>query len=160
MSLGWVTAYLVFQVDSISGVTASEAARIRATFHAAEYEKFDCNKCVAQYAGRPNGEEMTAKLQKSKACRSKEAAPIQWIGKDLGFRTCIGNFVSPQVRAMTAAFNKFQSGVMPYSGGLMEQPAKIISVFQLMEVLTVERMERERQKAERANKPQGGRHGR
>jgi hypothetical protein len=90
---------------------------------------------------------MLAKVQANMGCKGMKETPIHKIGDELRFRSCIGNFVSPQVFPLLNVYRMYERGVMPYPGGVMEQPAKIIDVFQTIENHRAEAQERERAKA-------------
>jgi len=137
----------------------SECVEIRATLTAQENDKFNCTKCLSKYDGRADGKEMLAKVRSNMGCQEMKSQPIHKIGDEISFRTCIGNFVRPQVYALLNAHHRFSQGVMPYAGGLMEQPAKVIEIFGVIDSHRADTAQRERAKAERAARKPGGARG-
>ena len=147
-----VFQFLENEIFKVSSLTLREWVELKATLRAIEDDRYNCQKCLARYKGRPDGEQMLGKVQANMGCREVKAQVIHRIGDDLGFKTCIGNFARPQLHAFIGAQRRFEQGMMPYSGGLMEQPAKIIEIFGVIESHNAERAERERAKAELASR--------
>jgi hypothetical protein len=154
-----LASYLEDQIQAISGVTFKEWVELKATLHAIEDNRFNCQKCLSQYQGRPDGEQMLAKARANKGCQELKTQPIHKIGNEISFRTCIGNFVRPQVYGYLEAFRRYEQGVMPYSGGLFEQPAKIIDVFGVISMHQAEKAQAEHRKMEMIARQNGGRRG-
>jgi hypothetical protein len=151
-----VALWLESKINAISGVTLTEWVEIKATLAALEDDKFNCRKCLSRYEGRADGEKMLGKVRQNMACQEMKAEPIHKVGDELRFRTCVGNYVKPQVHAFVSAHRRFEQGVMPYSGGLMEQPGKIIEIFNIIDSHNAERMEREQAKADMIARRSGG----
>jgi hypothetical protein len=137
-------------IQDLSGVTINEWVEIRSTLTAIDQDKFNCMKCQAKYESRADGEQMLAKVKANMGCTEMKQQPIHKIGAEVSFRSCIGNFVKPQVYALISAHHRYTQGVMPYAGGYMEQPAKIMDVFGIIDQHRAEVAELEREKAERA----------
>lgn len=152
-----MSRWLESQVQAISELTLKEWVEIRATLHAIENEKFNCRKCVAKYQGRADGDTMLAKVQKLQGCKEMLPQPTHKIGEEMSFRSCIGNFTKPQVHALLEAFNRFEQGVLPYAGGLMDQPAKIMAVFDVISAAKAKRQADAQKKAELIARQKGGR---
>lgn len=101
---------------------------------------------------------MQESLRAAKACRTIMAADVHRIGSELSFRTCIGNFVSNTAVSWIELYAHFERGVMPYPGGLMDQPAKAIEIFRVIEAWKIE-MKREAQAKSEAMARRGKRGG-
>lgn len=155
-----MTALLEMRIDEISGLKISEWIEIRATLHAIENDQFNCSKCLTKYASRKDGEEMTEAMRKAKGCREVKEAALHSLGDEITFRTCPGNFYRPQVVSLLEASRKFEAGVMPYAGGLMDQPNKVVEIFGVMTAHRMERQAAEQKKADMlARAPKGAKRG-
>lgn len=62
----------------------------------------------------------------------------------VAYYTCIGNFYSPQVAQLWELFKNYEKGMMPFPGSYMDQPAKIIDIFQLMDSIRTQEIERKK----------------
>jgi hypothetical protein len=49
-------------------------------------------------------------------------------------------------------FSLFSQGVLPFDGGLLDQPAKIIDIFKMVENLQAENLKKAKEKAEKWQK--------
>lgn len=127
-------------------MTMNEWVEIRSTLVATEQEKFNCTNCQAKYQGRADGEEMLAKVRANMGCAEVKSHSVHKIGDEVSFSTCIGNFVKPQIYPLLRAHQMFSQGVMPYAGGLMDQPAKIIEIFGVIDSHRAEVANKERAK--------------
>ncbi len=152
-------SYLEARIQEVASLTAKEWVEVKATLAAGENENFNCKKCLSKYKGRADGEEMLAKVRKVKGCEEVKSESIHKIGDVLRFSTCPGNFVRPQVSALLSAYAQFKQGVMPYAGGLMDQPAKIIELFDVIDSHVAERQASEQKRAGAMNRPSGVRRG-
>jgi hypothetical protein len=142
-------ACLEAKIQAISGISFREWVEIKATLQSIEDDRFNCAKCLSRYDGRPDGEVMLAKVRANMGCQEMKGAAIHKIPSGLSFRTCVGNFVRPGLYPLISAHRRFQQGVMPYAGGLMDQPAKLIDLFGVIDTHQAERAERERQAEQR-----------
>lgn len=117
-----------------------------ATCEASFNEKFNCWSCLNQYKGKNEKQRdiLIDRLKRKKGCTRD--APRPWRVENIRFNKCIGNYTSKQVRYLLDSFLLFEKGVMPFEGALMEQPAKIIEVFNMIQSVRDEK-ERLRQDA-------------
>jgi len=69
--------------------------------------------------------------------------------KEIKYRTCPGNFYDLSLPHLLALHKQYENGVLPYPGSLMDQPNKILEVFDVIEEYKRARMleEAEKQKA-------------
>lgn len=54
------------------------------------------------------------------------------------FYKCPANFYSPIVAELSNHARHIENGLLPYSGGLLEQPAKLVELFNLLSTLRLE----------------------
>ena len=136
---------------------------IQSTVHAIYYNQFNCTKCLTEYSKRPDyktkADEYDKLLEKKiglKGCKTSDKVRAQV--EDIKYYRCIGNFRSDQVTSMIDLYYHYKNGVMPFPGSLMEQPSKIIDVFNLIDAcIKTKQAEIE---ADEKRKAKGKRHGR
>lgn len=54
------------------------------------------------------------------------------------YRNCIGNYFNGNWSSLINYYHKYESGILPFSGGLMEQPSKFVEVMGLVHNLITE----------------------
>ena len=59
--------------------------------------------------------------------------PIHHYSQKIIFHTCPGNFYDSSVEGLLFVNEKFNQGIMPFGGTLMQQPAKFIQAMQLID---------------------------
>ena len=106
-------------VEHISALTVNEWVYLRSTLHAIDNTRFQCDSCPE-------------KSREAKACEKPNPNIVHKLGTDLGFHKCIGNFFSGTALNWLELHNKFEQGVMPYPGSLLDQPNKIIEIFRVV----------------------------
>jgi hypothetical protein len=146
-----VFSYLARKISEISSLTIPEWIELKATLHAIDNRQFICSECLNQYRGRKDFEMMTDKLKLTKSCESIQAKPL-FVISDIGFKTCIGNYFAYWVMPWIEAYHRYQDGVMPYAGGLMEQPSKAIEILRAIDNHQAEKTEKEIKKANEASR--------
>ncbi len=52
---------------------------------------------------------------------------------NLKFHTCVGNFYSEAAQDLIKLYTVFEDGMLPFSGAITEQPAKIVDAFSKLE---------------------------
>jgi len=119
---------------------------LRATLAALDDKRFNCEECLKRYDGHQDAAGMTKRLRQSMACQETRKEPLHRLGKDLSFATCPGNFYSAQATHWISVHRKFEAGVMPYPGGLLDQPAKAIEIMNVISSHYAERMKAEQDK--------------
>jgi hypothetical protein len=131
-----------------------ELIYLKSTLKAMSDERFDCNACLSKYRDK----EMTDKYRESKACENV-ASEVRHHVSQFKFRKCVGNFVRPSASALIGLHSHYQKGHLPFPGSVMDQPAKIMEAFQVIDNHYYEQALEQRKKAEQASKS-GGRRGR
>lgn len=64
------------------------------------------------------------------------------------YKNCIGNHFYAKWSGIINFYEKYNSGILPFSGGFMEQPAKFVEVMELVHNLIVEKQEIEKRQIE------------
>lgn len=71
--------------------------------------------------------------RKKKGCYGPGLSKYQF--DNMKFTICPGNFYSQAVTSYIDLYYNYQRGVLPYEGTLMDQPSKIIDVFNTIDAL-------------------------
>lgn len=74
---------------------------------------------------------MLEKERKLLGCYNSYNEPIHETS-DLRYTRCIGNFNSDSASSWIESSDFFEKGIMPFQGGYMEQPAKVIEVMRII----------------------------
>lgn len=99
---------------------------------------------------------MLEKERQAKACKEVRPSPFLKVGK-ISYSTCIGNFYNASVIHLLTAFAAYENGVMPYSGSLMDQPNKVIEVFEMIANIKQDKLKQREQAQAIALKAKHGR---
>jgi len=99
---------------------------------------------------RSDGEMMGKKMRTAKGCWEAFPKVIHHIG-EIGFKRCIGNYTSEGIYSWVEAHSLYEKGVLPFPGALMDQPNKVIEIFQCIASAKHEKMEADRKAAELKN---------
>lgn len=118
---------------------------LRSTLESKHEKIFNCGACVSQFGG----EARNLARRKHKGCFDT----VTRVHKldNLIYYSCIGNYTHSSVDYLIELYLNFQRGVMPFAGGIQEQPNKIIEIFQIIEQVNAEKqtaiIEAERKKS-------------
>lgn len=124
--------------------------------HSIHNARYNCSKCLDRYSGRSDHAEMIKKTQQVMACQVPSDRLLHRIGEDIGFKKCIGNFYRDGLMFWVEAQSKYESGIMPFHGPLMDQPNKAIEIFQCIQSAKYEKMESDRLAQEQRLKDKSG----
>jgi hypothetical protein len=122
-----------------------EWALLRSTLHILDNKSFQCGECKEH----PQHEAM----KKLKHCETIAENPVHFIGdkREIRFRTCIGNFFTRTVRSLIELQNLYEIGVMPHDGPPVDQPSKMMEVFNVIANHKSDKLEKERKKEKLKN---------
>lgn len=122
----------------MNNVTNEEYVLILSTLESIHEENFNCHRCMNQYSKRPdyaNNKEAYDKslntIRRKKGCEGPGIS--QYKVENIKYSICIGNFYSHSVYQYVDLYYNYQRGVMPFAGSIMEQPCKIIEVFNIID---------------------------
>ena len=104
------------------------------------YRCFDCKR---KYGG---DKVKSAKLKESKACTYYDTKPRHKYKPNhnnkgnpaIDYFNCVGNHYYGEWAALINYSHMYEKGIMPFSGGLMEQPAKFVELMNLVDNLIQE----------------------
>jgi hypothetical protein len=109
-----------------------EYALLLATLEAKlEPKKFNCHSCIYQYG---KSERLVKKTERSRMLKGCfDLTTKQYRLENIKYLSCLGNYTT-NIDFLLDAFAFYEKGIMPFSGPLGEQPSKIISIFNIIEV--------------------------
>lgn len=90
-----------------------------------EYKKFGCHYCASKYK-----EKFKEKKRRSKGCYDLTTKKYQI--ENIIYKSCIGNY-NINIEFYLESFRKYDSGMLPFTGNLSDQPNKIIEIFNIIE---------------------------
>lgn len=152
----------------LSGLSLEEMVSLKATLVSfANPEQFDCGRCLGQFDDIRDVNQRNEMLQRAraaKACEGRAAEPRHYIadraGRRIEFSTCIGNWVRPVWNYWQEAYSAYQRGILPFAGGLADQPAKAMDILTTIGAYEHQRMlERVEEEKARNALPGKGRRG-
>lgn len=105
---------------------------------------------------------MLAKVRENQACFGAKPEPVHTIGDGaMRFARCIGNYTSQSIYGVLAAYERYRStGVLPYPGGLLDQPNKVLEAFDEIGAHDAEQAEAQQKKMEAVKRARGAKRGR
>ncbi len=103
----------------------------------------DCFTCKNKYSGSKERQDL---LFKQKNCKKIAPQPSLKYKPEhsmsgsavILYSTCPANFKNIGTTILINHYSKYKTGIMPYSGGIMEQPAKFVEVMDLVQNLIEE----------------------
>ena len=86
-------------------------------------------------------------LKVDRGCEKDSPIPGRWQIGDLEFQRCPKKVIDPSVYEYLRAYNRFEKGFLPNSGGWFDQSAKFNHVIDIIEreLAEIERIEIEKQ---------------
>lgn len=129
---------MVYYINKISDLSDFEYVSIVTSMEIMgdKNQTYQCNVCLNKSSDA---------RRKRFGCKELREKPIPIINYNqrIDFYTCPGNLYDPSVENLLYIHNKFEQGIMPYGGALMDQPAKFIQAMQLIDAVS-SRMSREK----------------
>lgn len=113
-----------------------------------------CDTCKFQAKRHPRGEQFSRERM---GCfgvipnKVYEVPSVSGMPK-VNYYKCPTNFASFYVRELVNQFDQFSRGVLPYSGGYDEQPAKFVEAMQIIENLIDYNREQTKKQMEKLNR--------
>lgn len=116
------------------------------TFWYLNDERFNCHKCKLRYGFDYR--------DSKKACNTQRPTPIVEYKKLIKYFKCPSAFHNPSAIVIFELYNQSKNGIMPYSGGFLEQPSKVMDCFRLFDSLEAEYVKELQDKAKKWQKGQ------
>lgn len=116
-------------VESATFLTTQETVLVIAS-HIAMGKVFNCFECKKLYPEQ--------KRKELKGCHAPIKKPVARYKDRINFYKCPSNFYNPMIGHLANQASKIDKGLLPYEGGLFDQPAKLIEIFNLLESLRID----------------------
>lgn len=111
-------------------MSEKENVHLIATFFTAVDPKYNCATCLLKV-------KKDVREQK-KACNQKSKEPVTKYHDIYNFYRCPSNFRLPSYRNLIKLHGLYLQGILPYNGGILEQPAKFIEAMNTIDALMAE----------------------
>jgi hypothetical protein len=130
-------------IDRFSSLQWEDTIEIVASYNAISKKLFSCGECKKKYP-------QDARVR-MKGCHSPIERPVAVWKNKIHFYKCPSNFYNPMIAELSSHARHIESGLLPYEGGLYDQPAKLIESINLLNSLRIEdeieRLEKQSQEA-------------
>lgn len=119
--------------------------QIVATHYATSNENFNCKLCTQKHS-----EERRNRL---KGCSDSIKNPVAKYKDKVVFYKCPSNYYSAYIASLMGHARHIETGLLPYAGGLLDQPNKFIELVNQINALRIEdEINRAKAEAEKAKK--------
>lgn len=134
----------------ISSLADYDYALLNATWLSLTNEDFQCRKIEALYELRKDSEIVIKMRRIQQGCGVITDSPKVEVGK-IGYHSCLchESFQHPLMGYLLSMYQNYEKGILPFSGGLLDQPAQVMEILSLLSTL---QSEREADIQEKANK--------
>lgn len=113
-----------------------EYVQLAASLEALYSPQWNCFSCINKYS---ENQRLT------KGCKS---AKEPYIIEDIYFQKCIGNFAKDSYKLIIRMYEDYKEhGLLPFDGASMEQPAKIMEIFMILDGLVQAKKEQDAEQA-------------
>lgn len=114
----------------MSSVSNHDYIELVSTFNVIHNNEFHCGTCKKRASQETR--------DKKKACSIQSDKEIFQVDEKVFYRRCPANYWSASSQELISIYSKFDKGLLPFKGSLMDQPAKFIDVMSIVERLTIE----------------------
>lgn len=140
-------------------MSLTDYALLNSTWLNLTNKRFQCSKLYETYSKRKDADVVIKHEKVIRGCGEiKDKVKVELDGINYYSCLCHKNFQHPLFNTFMVLSDKFDKGIMPFGGGVMEQPAQIIEILNLISKLKSD-LEVEQAK-EQQSKQKGNKHGR
>ena len=134
----------------ISSLSDCDFALLNATWLSLTSEDFQCKKIESLYEQRSDAEIVIKMRRIQQGCGVMSDSPKVEIGR-IAYHSCLCHeaFQHPLMGYLISLQQNYEKGLLPFSGGVMDQPAQIMEIINLLSSL---RAEHEAEAQAKANK--------
>jgi len=125
--------YIYSQVMKVSSISNADTALITAHWMNIVEEEFQCNKVEEAYSNR-NDAELAIKMRRIKhGCGILSSSVKVEVGY-IGYHSCLcyKGYKHPLMSGILQLREAYEKGVLPFSGGILEQPAQVMEILSLI----------------------------
>lgn len=118
-----------------------ETVQIISTFFSMADNNFNCASCLKRHTKE--------KRDTKKGCNSPLSTPVAKYNDYVTFYRCPGALRSGSMREVIDLHRQWEQGILPFEGGLLDQPAKFIEAMKLVDALKFEHQKDLEEKAKK-----------
>jgi hypothetical protein len=116
---------------------------LKTTLLVLDNPEYQCWACKNKYISRADYAEITEKSRRLKGCF--DSAVIRHTIGDYRYKTCPGNLFSESALFWIDSYERYCSGILPFGGAWVDQPAKLVDIFRCISAHKHDKMVREQQ---------------
>lgn len=149
--------YLYQRVLIIGGMTTGDYVLLNASWMNNTNKNFKCKETETQLNHRKDAELAIRTVRIKKGCgRIHDDVKVELDG--YGYKSCLchESFQHPLFFELVNIHNMFEKGVMPFAGGLLEQPAQVVEFMNMITKLKLDNEIEQQKELEKKNKPNKG----
>ena len=122
----------------LSEISLYEYVTINATWHYVNHERqFNCKKQLVKY--QKHSEAQVEDFLNKNGCQDRIIKTVRHSVNNINFYSCICNFNNTFMSFYLEMHELYKKGIMPYQGGLDQQPAYLLEIFNVIDSLYFER---------------------
>jgi hypothetical protein len=123
----------------LNELSGTDTAKIFANVEILYNKQYNCFSCKKKFS--------EAYRNERRYCTKSSEKPIHKIN-GINFHRCIGSFYCAGYFSINDIVRNYRNGVLPFSGGLLDQPAKVIEAISYAESLTLSKEIEQQRKAQ------------
>lgn len=136
----------MLDIGAINNVQKIEYRSLVSTFWYIFDPEYNCNLCKKKFS--------ESVRDKKKACLKERPSAFIEYDEILSYNKCPSNYYNSLYASFIDMFSLFQSGMLPFEGGLLDQPSKTMDIFKIIATLNSELAKKAKEKAEKWQKTQ------
>lgn len=122
----------------ISSATLSDQVCLSAHIRSLYRDRYKCEEKAKELKARHNVDDAyIANWRKSRGCSAVTRHLVDRIG-NIEYYTCLCNFKHPLTHLLLSMSKHYEHGVLPFSGGLLEQPSQVIELLEIVQSAKIE----------------------
>lgn len=130
---------------SYSAISDYETAMLVITFFAYHESTFNCGDCLKRNKDKKKRDE-------KKGCNYSLSAPVAKYHDIYQFKRCPGALKNSSYLELINLHGHWELGVLPFEGGLLDQPAKLVQAMRIISSLKLEHQKDVQEKARKWQK--------
>lgn len=127
-------------MDSLNNLTVNEQVYLEASFR---YNTMDAFKCKDKLKELLQDKQMKAYQKKLDLCKATAKGRYRFHDR-YSYDKCLCNYlIESDMYYYLNLHQQYENGILPYPGSLVDQPAKIIEIFNFLALMKAELHERQ-----------------
>lgn len=110
------------------------------------HKQFNCKEQVEKMKNQPNSQQRILGFKERNGCDNKISKTPRQVYRNLNFHSCFCNHLDNSFNHYLDIHENYSKGYLPFTGGFLEQPNKVIEIINLISVLKYELEKKEHDK--------------